>query len=144
MGDNAVRLNVPFVPSINFRKGRTQPCTLLVLHYTAGGDFDATVDYLVKPNPASASAHLVVARSPEEAKKHPGGVVQLVDFDDVGDVTASIADPDEARRENQAQEQEAGGGDLPVAFAEDEIGIALIPFPTRFEVGVALHASASP
>ena len=76
-------LNVPFVPSVNFRKGRTQPCTLLVLHFTAGGDFDATADYLAKANPAQASAHFLVARDAGDSRKHPEGVVQLVDLDDV-------------------------------------------------------------
>lgn len=87
-----MEMNIPFVPSVNFRKGRTQPhnrggkatpCTLIVVHYTAGGDFDATADYLAKKNPASASAHFVVARGPDDGQKHPGVVVQLVDLDDV-------------------------------------------------------------
>ncbi len=71
-------------------------------------------------------------------------VSELVDFDDVRDVAAAIAEPDDAARENQTQEQEAAGGDLPVAFAENEIGVSLVPLPARFEIWVALHTNASP
>ena len=53
--------------------------------------------------------------------RHRQRVSELVDFNDVGDVPAVIAEPDDSARENQAHEQEAAGGDLPVALAEDEI-----------------------
>src|SRR5712692_8856291 len=45
------------------------------------------------------------------------GISELVDLDHVRDVAAAIAEPDDAAGENQTQEQEAAGGDLPVAFA---------------------------
>ena len=65
-----MEMNIPFVPSVNFRKGRTQPqnrggkatpCMLIVVHYTAGGDFDATVDYLTKKNPAYVELPLMLS-----------------------------------------------------------------------------------
>jgi len=33
-------------------------------------------------------------------------------------------------------------GDLPVAFANNEVSISFVPFATRFEIRVALHANA--
>jgi hypothetical protein len=55
-----------------------------------------------------------------------------------------IAEPDDTARENQTQEQETASGDLPIAFAKNEIGVSFVPFATRFEIRVALHANASP
>jgi len=37
----------------------------------------------------------------------------------------------------------AGGGDLPVAFAENQISVTLVPFLPRFEMDAAFHADAS-
>src|SRR5260370_27173770 len=71
-------------------------------------------------------------------------VSQLVDFNDVGDVPAAIADPDDTARENQTQEEETASGDLPVALSENEVSVSFVPFATRFEIWVALHANASP
>ncbi len=62
-------------------------------------------------------------------------VSQLVDSDDVRDVTAAIAEPDDSARENQTQKQEAAGGDLAVAFAENEVSVSFVPFASRFEIG---------
>ena len=53
-----------------------------------------------------------------------------------------IAEPDDTARENQAQKQKTASGDLPVPFAENEIGVSFVPFATRFEIRVALHANA--
>jgi len=54
-----------------------------VIHFTVSGNYDATLDYLVKPNKDSASAHFLVGRATNESELHPGSVVQLVDLDDV-------------------------------------------------------------
>ena len=51
--------------------------------------------------------------------------------------------PDKPARENQAQKQETASGDLPVAFSENEVSVSFVPFATRFEIRVALHANAS-
>ena len=56
-----MEMNIPFAPSLNFRKGRAQPCMLIVLHYTAGGDFDATVAYLGKKNHAYVELPLMLS-----------------------------------------------------------------------------------
>lgn len=68
---------IPFRQSKNYRAERYKPCTLIVLHYTAGGELSPTVKYLAEPNPAGASAHYVVGRTEAE------GIVQLVNLDDV-------------------------------------------------------------
>jgi len=69
--------NIPFRQSVNYRPERHQTCSLIVLHYTASGALEPTVDYLCKTNPAKASAHYVVGRTAAE------GVAQLVNLDDV-------------------------------------------------------------
>src|SRR2546428_11702091 len=68
----------------------------------------------------------------------------MFDFNDVGDLPAMIGEPDKPARENQAQEQETASGDLPVTFAQYEVGVSFVPFATRFEIWVVLHANASP
>ena len=71
-------------------------------------------------------------------------VSEFVDFNDVGDVAAATDEPDHAAGENQREDQQPAGRYLPVAFAENEIGVSLIPFPTRFDVEVccSFHTSA--
>ena len=71
-------------------------------------------------------------------------VSQLVDFDDIRDVAAPFAQPNHSAGENQTKDQQSACGDLPVTFAENEVGVSLIPFSTRFEIDVALHTDASP
>ena len=53
-----------------------------------------------------------------------------------------IAEPDDTAREDQAQEQQTAGGDLPIAFSENEVSVSFVSFATRFEIRVALHANA--
>jgi hypothetical protein len=71
-------------------------------------------------------------------------VSQFVDFNNVWDVAAVIGEPDKPAREDQTQQPKTASGDLPVALAENEIGVSFVPFATRFEIWVALHANASP
>jgi len=78
-----------------------------------------------------------------EGLRHRQRVSELVDFNDVGDVPAVIAEPDDTARENQAQKQETASGDLPVAFSENEVSVSFVPFAPRFEIWAALHTNAS-
>src|SRR5208337_5280121 len=57
-------------------------------------------------------------------------IAQLVDFDHVWDEPAASALPDNSGGKNQAQQEQSAGGDLPVALAENEIGVTLVPFAT--------------
>jgi hypothetical protein len=34
---------------------------------------------------------------------------------------------------------QSSGGDLPVAFAENEIGVTFVPFATGFDIGIRVH-----
>ena len=71
-------------------------------------------------------------------------VSEFVDFNDVRNVTASAHEPDEAVGENQREQQQPAGRYLPVAFAENEVGISLIPLSTRLDVEVCTHRSHAP
>jgi hypothetical protein len=71
-------------------------------------------------------------------------VSKFVDFDDIRDVAAATAEPNDTASEKQAQQQEATGCDLPVTFAYNEVCLSLVPFAMRFQIRVALHANASP
>ena len=41
----------------------------------------------------------------------------------------------------RAEEKQTASRYLPVPFAENEIGISLIPFPPRFDVRICGHAT---
>ena len=69
-------------------------------------------------------------------------VSEFVDFNDVGNVAASADQPDDAAGENQREQKQPAGRYLPVAFAENEIGVTLIPLPTRFDVRICGHTDA--
>ncbi|GMQ94931.1 MAG: hypothetical protein BMS9Abin13_041 [Patescibacteria group bacterium] len=60
--------------SPNKRTGRKKPCTVLVMHYTAGGNTDQVVRYFQQPN-VEVSAHFVVGRD--------GKIIQMVKLDDI-------------------------------------------------------------
>ena len=70
-------------------------------------------------------------------------VAELVDFDHVWNELASRADPDQPKGQHQSDGHHAGGGDLPVAFAENQISVTLDPFLLRFEINAAFHTDAS-
>ncbi|MFC1720946.1 N-acetylmuramoyl-L-alanine amidase [Patescibacteria group bacterium] len=59
--------------SPNKRIGRKKPCTVLVMHYTAGGNTNQIIKYFQQPD--GVSAHFVVGRD--------GRVVQMVKLEDV-------------------------------------------------------------
>lgn len=67
-------------------------------------------------------------------------VSEFVDLDDVRNVAASADEPDVGAGENQRENKQPTGGYLPVAFAENEIGISLILFSSRFDVRICGHA----
>ena len=56
---------------------------------------------------------------------------------------ASRADPDHPESQHQRDRHHAGGGDLPVTFAENPISVTLVPFLPRFEIDAAFDADAS-
>jgi hypothetical protein len=56
-------------------------------------------------------------------------VSEFVDFNDVGNVAASADEPDRAACENQREQKQPASRYLPIAFAENEIGVSLIPLP---------------
>ena len=56
---------------------------------------------------------------------------------------ASCTDPDHPEGQHQRSGHHDGGGDLPVAFAEDQISVTLVPFLPRFEIDAPFHAAAS-
>ena len=68
-------------------------------------------------------------------------VSELVDFDDVWDVPVPRREPDDPARENQSDNEKPASGDLPVAFAENEIGVTLIPFTSGLDVKISAHGS---
>ena len=55
-------------------------------------------------------------------------IAELVDLDHVRDEPAAGALPNNSSGENQAQQQQSARGDLPIALAENEIGVAFVPF----------------
>jgi hypothetical protein len=57
--------------------------------------------------------------------------------------TSSCADPNHPEGQHQRDRHDAGGGDLPIAFAENQISVTLVPFLPRFEIDAAFHADAS-
>lgn len=54
---------------------RSRPPSEIVLHYTAGGTFDANVIYLTKPNARHVSAHFVIGREGQVALICPLNVI---------------------------------------------------------------------
>src|SRR5579885_827334 len=71
-------------------------------------------------------------------------VAELVDLDDVGDVAAAGREPDHPAREDQRDCEQPARCYLPVALAENQIGVSFIPFPPRFEVWIRTHRSLAP
>src|SRR6266852_4356647 len=69
-------------------------------------------------------------------------VSEFVNFDNVGNVAALADEPDHAAGENERENKQPAGCDLPVAFAENEIGVTLIPFATRFDIRICGHTDA--
>ncbi len=69
-------------------------------------------------------------------------VSEFVDFDDVGNVTASADEPDHAAGENQREQTAARRPLSASCVAENEIGVSLIPFSTRFDVRICGHTDA--
>ena len=65
-------------------------------------------------------------RNRREGSRHRQRVSELVDFNDIRDVPAVIAEPDDTAGENQAQKQETASGDLPVAFSENEVSVSFV------------------
>jgi len=59
--------------SPNKRVGRKKPCTVLVMHYTAGGNTDQVVKYFQQPD--GVSAHFIVGRD--------GRIIQMVKLEDI-------------------------------------------------------------
>lgn len=72
---------IVFAASGNFTPGRRKSVSLVVIHYTASGVFDSTVNYLVGSG-SRASAHYVIARNPSPESEWPSGIVQLVNLQD--------------------------------------------------------------
>ena len=64
---------------------------------------------------------------------------EFVDFDDVGNVAAPTDEADDAAGHNQREKKQPAGRYLPVAFTENEIGVSLVPFSTRFDVRICGH-----
>ncbi len=71
-------------------------------------------------------------------------VSEFVDFDDVGNVAASADEPDHAAGENQREHKQPTGRYLPIAFAENKIGVTFIPFTTRFDLRICGHTTNTP
>ena len=94
---------------------------------------------LVPHHPVSADPGGVLGERARRADR----VAELVDFDDVWNELASRADPDHPEGQHQRDGHHAGGGDLPVTFAENQISVTLVPFLPRFEIDAAFHADAS-
>ena len=69
-------------------------------------------------------------------------IAELVYLHDVRNKLASCAEPDHPDGQHQSDGHHAGGGDLPVAFAEDQIGVTLVPL-LPCEIYAAFHADAS-
>ncbi len=67
-------------------------------------------------------------------------IAELVDFNDVWNVPAARAEPDNTSGESQRDGQQPAGRYLPVAFAEYEIGVTFIPFAMRFKVWIRGHS----
>ena len=65
-------------------------------------------------------------RKRREGLRHRQRVSEPVDLNDVGDVPAVIAEPDDTAGENQAQKHETASGDLPVAFSENEVSVSFV------------------
>jgi hypothetical protein len=65
------------------------------------------------------------------------------DIDNVWNELASRADPDHPESQHQHDRHHAGGGDLPVTFAENQISVTLVPFLARFEIDAAFHVAPS-
>ena len=74
--------NIPFIKAKHYGKGRKKKCSLLVLHYTAQGLIDNTVEFFKKTNPAKASTHFIISRDIGKSKRYPGGIVQMVKLSD--------------------------------------------------------------
>ena len=74
--------NIPFIEAKHYGTGRIKECSLLILHYTAQGLIDNTVDFFQKTNSAKASSHFVIGRDIGKSKKYPGGIVQMVKLSD--------------------------------------------------------------
>ena len=51
------------------------------------------------------------------------------------------SDPDHPDGEHQRDSHHAGGGDLPVTFAENQISVTLVPFLPRFEIDAAFYVA---
>ena len=94
---------------------------------------------LVPHHPVSADPRGVLGERARRADR----VAELVDFDDVWNELASRADPDHSESQHQGDRHHAGGGDLPVAFAENQISVTLVPFLPRLEIAAAFRADAS-
>src|SRR5579863_140352 len=94
---------------------------------------------LVPHHPVSADPRGVLG----ERARRTDRVAELVDFDDVWNELASRADPDHPESQHQRDRHHAGGGDLPVTFAENQISVTLVPFLPCSKIGAAFHTDAS-
>lgn len=65
-------MDIPWIPSPNFKAGQNKP-KFLVLHYTAGGSTQSAIDTFLKPD--ATSAHYIVGKD--------GEVVQMVRDKDI-------------------------------------------------------------
>lgn len=63
-----------FIPSPNYRPGRTKAITAIVIHYTGAMRLESTIDWFRRPE-SKVSAHYVIGRD--------GHVVQMVKDSDV-------------------------------------------------------------
>src|ERR1700687_1838047 len=122
---------------------RQQRVERLMLYLRIAGDGAGVADegrYLIAFH---SRGHVRQGRR-REGLRNRQRISQLVDFDDIRDVAAAITQPHHSAGENQTEDQQSACCNLPVTFAENEVGVSLIPFSTRFEIDVALHTDASP
>ena len=82
-------------------------------------------------------------RARDERFRNGKPIAELVDLNHVWDEPAASALPDNSSGKDHAQQQQSSGGDLPVAFAENEIGVTFVPFATGFDVGIRVHRTLS-
>jgi len=69
-------------------------------------------------------------------------LAEPISHHDVRHITAAQGEPHDSDREHEADRQRAAGGYLPVALADHEIGVTLIPFPPSPHIRIRAHIAA--
>src|SRR5262249_21728001 len=68
-------------------------------------------------------------------------ISKLVHLHHVGDHFGSGAHPDGSASQNQGEQHQTRKSDLPVALAENKIGVAFVPFTSGAKIKLTIHVS---